>query len=103
MSPRDLSTAPEGLIVDSASATTHMPPYSASDGDTKMQGTGSGQGFWALLTPCEQDTMGRHVLPRDNPAGTISSHKGEPKTHVYYMMAGLVKRSEERRVGTECG
>jgi CRP/FNR family transcriptional regulator, cyclic AMP receptor protein len=68
-----------------------MPPHSASDGDTKMQGTGSGQGFWALLTPNEQDTLGRLGLPRDYPAGTIICHQGDPTTHVFFLMAGLVK------------
>jgi CRP/FNR family transcriptional regulator, cyclic AMP receptor protein len=68
-----------------------MPPYCASDGDAKMQGTGSGQGFWALLTPSEQDTLGRIGLPRDYPAGTIICHQGDPTTHVFFLMVGLVK------------
>jgi len=56
-----------------------------------MQGTGSGQGFWALLTRDEQDTLSRLGLPRDYPAGTIICHQGDPTTHVFCLMAGLVK------------
>ena len=56
-----------------------------------MQGTGSDQGFWALLTRNEQDTLARLGLPRDYPAGTIICHQGDPTTHVFCLMAGLVK------------
>jgi CRP/FNR family cyclic AMP-dependent transcriptional regulator len=61
------------------------------DGDTKMQGTGSGQGFWALLTRHERDTLSDLGIPRDYPAGAIICLEGDPATHVFILVAGWVK------------
>ena len=56
-----------------------------------MQGTGSGQGFWALLTRTEQDTLSGLGMARDYAAGATMCHQGDPTTHVFFLMAGLVK------------
>ncbi len=56
-----------------------------------MQGTGSGQGFWALLTRDERDTLSGLGLAKDYSAGATICHEGEPATHVFILVAGLVK------------
>jgi CRP/FNR family transcriptional regulator, cyclic AMP receptor protein len=56
-----------------------------------MQGTGSGQGFWALLTRDEQDTLSRLGRPRDYRAGTIICHQGDPTADVFILVSGWVK------------
>jgi CRP-like cAMP-binding protein len=56
-----------------------------------MQGTGSGQGFWALLTRAEQDALSGVGLPRDYPAGATMCVEGDPVIHVFILMTGLVK------------
>jgi CRP/FNR family transcriptional regulator, cyclic AMP receptor protein len=61
------------------------------DGDTKMQGTGSGQGFWTLLTRHERDTLSDLGMSRDYPAGAIICLEGDPATHVFILVAGWVK------------
>jgi len=56
-----------------------------------MQGTGSGQGFWALLTRHERDALSDLGLPRDYPAGATICLEGDPATHVFILVAGWVK------------
>ena len=43
--------------------------WGISDGDTKMQGMGSGQGFWTLLSQDEQNTLRNLGLSRDYSPG----------------------------------
>jgi CRP/FNR family transcriptional regulator, cyclic AMP receptor protein len=79
-------------LLEPLSALTRSLPYKAlSDGDTKMQGTESGQGFWTLLSRDERDTLWRLGLPRDYPAGATICLEGDPATHVYILLAGWVK------------
>jgi CRP/FNR family transcriptional regulator, cyclic AMP receptor protein len=56
-----------------------------------MQGTGSGQGFWALLSHDQQDALSGLGLPRDYSAGATICLEGDPATHVFILVAGLVK------------
>ena len=56
-----------------------------------MQGTGSGQGFWALLSRDQQDALSGFGLPRDYSAGATICLEGDPATHVFILVAGLVK------------
>jgi CRP/FNR family transcriptional regulator, cyclic AMP receptor protein len=56
-----------------------------------MQGTGSGQGFWALLTRAERDTLSDLGMARDYAAGAIMCLEGDPATHVFILLAGWVK------------
>lgn len=56
-----------------------------------MQRTESGQGFWGLLTPGEQDglsALGRISVFR---SGATMCVEGEPTTHVFVLVAGWVK------------
>jgi CRP/FNR family transcriptional regulator, cyclic AMP receptor protein len=56
-----------------------------------MQGMGSDQGFWALLSRDERDTLSELSLPRDYPAGAIICLEGDPATHVFILVAGWAK------------
>jgi len=56
-----------------------------------MQGTGSGQGFWALLSHDQRDALSGLGLPRDYSAGATICLEGDPATHVFILVAGLVK------------
>jgi CRP-like cAMP-binding protein len=56
-----------------------------------MQGTGSGQGFWALLSRHERDTLSDLGMTRDYPAGATICHQGDPAGHVFILVAGWVK------------
>jgi CRP/FNR family cyclic AMP-dependent transcriptional regulator len=60
-------------------------------GETKMQGMGSGQGFWALLSRAERDALWDLGLPRDYPPGETLCLEGDPSTHVFVLLAGWVK------------
>ncbi len=57
----------------------------------KMQGMGSGQGFWTLLSRGEQDTLSGLGMHRDYSPGATLCHEGDPATHVYVLLAGWVK------------
>ncbi len=56
-----------------------------------MQGTGSGQGFWTLLSQDERDTLRVLGMPKDYSPGATICHEGDPATHVYILLAGWVK------------
>jgi CRP/FNR family transcriptional regulator, cyclic AMP receptor protein len=56
-----------------------------------MQGMGSGQGFWALLTRDQRKALSELGLPRDYSAGATLCLEGDPATHVFILVAGLVK------------
>ena len=56
-----------------------------------MQGMESSQGFWALLSRDERDTLSSLGLPRDYSAGATICNEGDPNTHVYILVAGWVK------------
>lgn len=79
-------------LLYSVTAITRLPPYWAfSDGDTKMQGMGSGQGFWTLLSQDERDALASLGMPRDYSPGAIICLEGDPATHVFILLAGWVK------------
>jgi len=56
-----------------------------------MQGMGSGQGFWTLLSQDEREALRRLGLPRDYPPGATLCVEGDPATHVFILLAGWVK------------
>jgi len=56
-----------------------------------MQGTGSGQGFWALLTRDEQDVLTALGRMSVFPSGATLCVEGEPSTHVFILVTGWVK------------
>ena len=61
------------------------------DGDANMHGTGSGQGFWDLLTSDERRVL--VTLGRDKryPPGATLCIQGDPATHVFILVDGWVK------------
>lgn len=56
-----------------------------------MQGMGSSQGFWTLLSRDQRDALSNLGLPRDYPAGATICNEGDPGTHVFILLAGWVK------------
>jgi CRP/FNR family transcriptional regulator, cyclic AMP receptor protein len=56
-----------------------------------MQPMVSGQGFWGLLTPKEQDVLSGLGRTSVFPAGATMCVEGEPTTHVFVLIAGWVK------------
>jgi CRP/FNR family transcriptional regulator, cyclic AMP receptor protein len=56
-----------------------------------MQGMGSGQGFWTLLSRYERDALSDIGLPRHYPPGATICHEGDPDTHLYILTNGWVK------------
>ena len=56
-----------------------------------MQGMGSGQGFWALLSQARTGRPVRPGLPRDYPPGDTLCLEGDPATHVFVLLSGWVK------------
>jgi CRP-like cAMP-binding protein len=66
-----------------------------------MQGMGSGQGFWTLLSRDEQDTLSGLGMPRDYSPGATICLEGDPATHVYVLLAGWVKILSTTRDGHE--
>jgi CRP-like cAMP-binding protein len=56
-----------------------------------MQGMGSGQGFWALLSHDQRHILSDLGLPRDYSAGATICLEGDPSTHVFILVTGLVK------------
>jgi CRP/FNR family transcriptional regulator, cyclic AMP receptor protein len=56
-----------------------------------MQGTESGQGFWALLTRDEQEMLTAAGRMSVFPSGARLCVEGEPSTHVFILMTGWVK------------
>ena len=62
-----------------------------SYGDGNMDGTGSADGFWDLLSDAEQAVLRALGPTRDFPPGATMCFEGEPATHVFVLMAGWVK------------
>jgi CRP/FNR family transcriptional regulator, cyclic AMP receptor protein len=56
-----------------------------------MQGTGSGQGFWTLLSRDEQQLLAHLGMLREYPSGATLCLEGDPATHVFILRAGWVK------------
>ena len=56
-----------------------------------MQGMGSGQGFWTLLSREEQQALSRLGMLREYPSGATLCLEGDPATHVFILREGWVK------------
>lgn len=56
-----------------------------------MQGLGSGQEFWGLLTSGEQDALSALGRISVFPSGVTMCIEGEPTTHVFVLVTGWVK------------
>ena len=56
-----------------------------------MQGMGSEQGFWTLLSPNERNALAGAGRPRDYQAGAILVNEGDLATNVFILLTGLVK------------
>lgn len=67
----------------------------------KMQGMGSGQGFWTLLSRAEQDTLSGLGMPRDYPPGMTLCLEDDPNTHVFILLVGWVKVFSATKDGHE--
>jgi CRP/FNR family transcriptional regulator, cyclic AMP receptor protein len=57
----------------------------------KMQGMGSGQGFWTLLSPDDQDALSGLGMLREYPRGATLCLEGDPNTLVFVLLTGWVK------------
>jgi CRP/FNR family transcriptional regulator, cyclic AMP receptor protein len=56
-----------------------------------VQGPGSDQRFWDLLTPQEQHALRALGRERKYPPGAILCVEGDPATHLFILVAGWVK------------
>jgi CRP-like cAMP-binding protein len=56
-----------------------------------MQAQGSGQGFWELLSPEERRVLRALGRDKEYPSGATICVEGEPATHVFILLNGLVK------------
>jgi CRP/FNR family cyclic AMP-dependent transcriptional regulator len=56
-----------------------------------MQGMGSGQGFWDLLSRDDQKALAVLGIRRDYPAGATLCLEDDPNTHVFILLDGWVK------------
>ena len=56
-----------------------------------MQGMGSEQGFWTLLSQDERNALSGFGPLRDYQAGATLCNEGDPATHVFVLLAGWVK------------
>jgi CRP/FNR family transcriptional regulator, cyclic AMP receptor protein len=56
-----------------------------------MQGMGSGQGFWSLLSREEREALSAVGQLRVFQAGATMCSEGEPTTHVFILVTGWVK------------
>jgi CRP/FNR family cyclic AMP-dependent transcriptional regulator len=56
-----------------------------------LNGTGSAQGFWALLAAAEQAVLSGLGRVAVFPPGTVMCVEGEPATHVFVLVEGWVK------------
>lgn len=72
-----------------------------SDGDADVQETGSGLGFWALLTREERRALSALGRDRNYPPGAIMCVEGDPATHVFILVDGWVKVLSVTRDGHE--
>lgn len=66
-----------------------------------MQPMVSGQGFWGLLTPNEQEVLSGLGRTSVFPAGATMCVEGEPTTHVFVLMTGWVKIFSTTNEGRE--
>jgi CRP-like cAMP-binding protein len=58
---------------------------------TKMQGMGSEQGFWTLLSEDERAALSGLGMRKDYPVGAPLCLEGDPNTHVFILLHGWVK------------
>jgi CRP/FNR family transcriptional regulator, cyclic AMP receptor protein len=66
-----------------------------------MQGMGSGQGFWYLLSQDERDALSNLGLTRDYPGGATMCLEGDLATHVFILLIGWVKILSATKDGHE--
>jgi CRP-like cAMP-binding protein len=66
-----------------------------------MQGMGSGQGFWYLLSRDERDALSSLGLTRDYLAGATMCLEGDLATHVFILLTGWVKILSATKDGHE--
>ncbi len=66
-----------------------------------MQPMVSGQGFWGLLSPNEQEVLSGLGRTSVFPAGATMCVEGEPTTHVFVLMTGWVKIFSTTNEGRE--
>jgi CRP/FNR family transcriptional regulator, cyclic AMP receptor protein len=66
-----------------------------------MQGMGSGQGFWTLLSHDERDALSGLGMLREYPRGASLCLEDDPATHVYILLRGWVKILSATRDGHE--
>jgi CRP-like cAMP-binding protein len=66
-----------------------------------MQGMGSGQGFWTLLSQDERNALVSIGLPRDYPPRSTLCLEGDPATHIYILLSGWVKILSATKDGHE--
>jgi CRP/FNR family cyclic AMP-dependent transcriptional regulator len=66
-----------------------------------MQGMGSGQGFWTLLSRDEQDVLSGLGVRRDYPTGRTLCLEDDPNTHVFVLLDGWVKVFSATRDGQQ--
>jgi CRP/FNR family transcriptional regulator, cyclic AMP receptor protein len=66
-----------------------------------MQGMGSEQGFWTLLSQDERDALSALGLARDYSAGATLCLEGDPATHLFILLAGWVKIFSTTKDGKE--
>ena len=62
-----------------------------SYGDMNLHGTGPAQGFWGLLTDDERAVLSDLGRITVFPPGATMCVEGDPATHVFVLVAGLVK------------
>ena len=89
--PRSLSTVAEWLIVEPVSALSTRWHVRQSFGDMNQHGMVSTQRFWGLLDDAEQELLRALSLMKVFPPGTTICVEGDPATHVFVLIAGLVK------------
>ena len=66
-----------------------------------MQGMGSAQKFWPLLSRGEQDTLAGLGLPKHYQPHAIICLQDDPATHVFVLLAGWVKVLSATKDGHE--
>jgi CRP-like cAMP-binding protein len=66
-----------------------------------MQGMGSEQGFWTLLSPNERGTLAGLGGPREYLVSTTLCNEGDLATNVFIILTGLVKVQSTTQDGHE--
>jgi CRP/FNR family transcriptional regulator, cyclic AMP receptor protein len=66
-----------------------------------MQRTGSGQGFWTLLSQDERRALSNLGLTREYPAGATICLEDDPATNVFVLLSGWVKIFSTTKDGHE--